>query len=194
MTRKTIFHLTRHGQTHWNIEHRIQGQLDSPLTIKGKQQALRLAELCQPLNITQILCSLLGRTTETAKICAQQLDLPWKTLVGIEERHFGVWQGKRTEEVQSEHNYTEITSQVTECSPLQGESAVQLLSRFQIAIIKQFEKEPDESYLIVTHGDVLRCFMSQFLPDGQSSTGYDYPNGHLISVCYNHNSGTFTPL
>lgn len=194
MTIETTFHLTRHGQTDWNMEHRIQGQFDSPLTLKGEQQALNLAILCRPLNITQILCSSLGRTTATAKICATKLQCPWKILPGIEERNFGDWQGKLTAEVQSHSDYTEITSMVTHCKPEQGESAIQLLTRFEKAIIQQFKTAPNERYLIITHGDVLRIFMNQFLPQGQTATGYDYANGQLIDISFNHITGHFTPL
>lgn len=194
MTIETIFHLSRHGQTHWNIEHRIQGQLDSQLTAKGEQQALKLANLCHPLNITQILCSSLGRTTATAKICATKLQCPWKILPGIEERNFGIWQGKQTCEIQVNADYTEITSMVTDCKPEQGESAIQLLTRFKKAIIEQFKIAPNERYLIVTHGDVLRVFMNQFLHPGQTTTGYDYANGQLITITFNHMTGSFTSL
>ncbi|HZK85843.1 MAG TPA: histidine phosphatase family protein, partial [Desulfosporosinus sp.] len=35
--------LTRHGQTLWNVEGRVQGSLDSALTEKGILQARSLA-------------------------------------------------------------------------------------------------------------------------------------------------------
>lgn len=186
MNKKTIFHLARHGQTTWNIEHRIQGQLDSLLTVEGEAQALQLAILCLPLNISQVLTSSLGRARQTATICAQRLQVEAKIVKGIEERNFGTWQGRLTPEMQSHKNYLEITSQVTDCKPENGESAQQLLTRFEQALKEQFQKAPDEHYLVVTHGDALRCFMSQFLTENKSNTGYSYKNGHSISVSYDH--------
>lgn len=184
MTKRTLFHLARHGQTEWNLEQRIQGQLDSALTVTGEQQALQLATLCQPLRISQILTSYLGRAVQTAKICAEHLQLSEKVLPGIEERNFGLWEGKMTPDVQSEPDYTEITSQVSDCKPAQGESSKQLLTRFENALKQQFLQAPDDNYLIITHGDVMRCFMSQFQQAGQLSTGYDYKNGQYISLSY----------
>ena len=35
--------LTRHGETEWNLKRRRQGQLDSPLTAAGRQQAVDIA-------------------------------------------------------------------------------------------------------------------------------------------------------
>lgn len=194
MTKKTIFHLARHGQTLWNIEHRIQGQLDSALTTVGKQQALQLACLCEPLNITQILTSSLGRALQTARICGQQLQLSEKILVGIEERDFGLWQGKLTPEMQSHRDYIEITSQVTDRKPEQGESAKQLLTRFEYALKQQFQQAPEDTYLIITHGDALRCFMGQFQQAAHGCNGYDYKNGKLLSLTYHHKNRQFLLL
>ena len=75
MNKKSTFYLARHGQTEWNIEGRIQGQLDSPLTALGKQQALLLAEQCKMLSITSLLTSPLGRALATAELCAKALAL-----------------------------------------------------------------------------------------------------------------------
>jgi broad specificity phosphatase PhoE len=194
MNNRTTFHLARHGQTSWNIEHRIQGQLDSLLTIKGEAQALQLAISCLPLNISQVLTSSLGRAIQTATICAQRLQVEAKIVDDIEERNFGMWQGCLTPDMQSHADYVEITSQVTDCKPEQGESAKQLLTRFERALKKQFKAKRHETYLIITHGDVLRCFMAQFLKNGQSQTGYDYKNGQLFSINYDHQTNIFSPL
>jgi len=194
LTTRTIFHLARHGQTEWNLEQRIQGQLDSALTAMGEQQAAQLATRCQPLHISQILTSSLGRAVQTAKICAQQLQLTEKVLLGIEERNFGLWEGKKTPDVQSEPDYIEITSQVSDCKPVQGESSKQLLTRFEHALKQQFQQAPNDNYLIITHGDVMRCFMSQFQQAGQVSTGFDYKNGHYISITYDSITDQFSPL
>ena len=40
----TRIFLLRHGQTAWNAEQRIQGQLDVPLDDTGQQQAVLLAQ------------------------------------------------------------------------------------------------------------------------------------------------------
>jgi len=194
LTKRTIFHLARHGQTEWNLEHRIQGQLDSRLTAMGQQQALQLATLCQPLQVSKILTSSLGRAVETARICAVHLQLEEKVLPGIEERDFGLWQGKMTPEVQSDPDYIEITSQVTDCKPAQGESSKQLLTRFEAALKKQFQRAPNDIYLFITHGDVMRCFMTQFQQEGQFSTGFDYKNGQFLSLSYDHIADQFLPL
>lgn len=44
MTVTTNIYLVRHGETTWNVEHRMQGHQDSALTELGVQQALLLGE------------------------------------------------------------------------------------------------------------------------------------------------------
>ena len=208
MNNKTTFYLARHGQTEWNVEYRIQGQLDSPLTLQGEKQASQLAVQCGAVNITQILTSPLGRAVETATICAEVLNLTVKTVPGFEERHFGLWQGKLVAEVKVETNYNEITSQITDCKPEQGESAKQLLTRFEKALKAQLQTASDQTFLIVSHGDILRTFMAQFNLSSSSSSslqaaassqpvlrsGYDYKNAQLIPISYDQTTGTFSRL
>ncbi len=40
----TQIYITRHGQTEWNLERRVQGGLDSPLTQTGIKQARKLKD------------------------------------------------------------------------------------------------------------------------------------------------------
>src|ERR1700719_1815154 len=52
----------RHGQTTWNVEHRLPGQLPGiHLTDTGKQQAERLADLLAVLPISAVISSPLER-------------------------------------------------------------------------------------------------------------------------------------
>lgn len=59
--------LTRHGQTLWNIEGRVQGSLDSPLTEKGILQARSLALRLKDEGINHIYTSDSLRAINTAE-------------------------------------------------------------------------------------------------------------------------------
>ncbi|MDN2664239.1 histidine phosphatase family protein [Psychromonas sp. 14N.309.X.WAT.B.A12] len=202
MNNQTTFYLARHGQTEWNVAQRIQGQLDSPLTPQGKQQAALLAEQCRQLNITKILTSPLGRAVQTADVCGQLLQITPVPVKGFEERHFGDWQGKFTHQVNTLSDYDEITSQITDCKPKHGESSKQLVTRFEATLREELKNAAKEVSLIIIHGDILRCFMAQFIPHltpnsgskDNVSTGYDYKNAELIALSYDQDSGTFTSL
>src|SRR5579864_8028319 len=66
----------RHGQTTWNVEQRLPGQLPGILlTDTGKQQAERLADALSVLPISAVISSPLERARETAEIIAQPRQL-----------------------------------------------------------------------------------------------------------------------
>lgn len=68
------FFLVRHGETIWNREGRLQGHLDSPLTLTGIRQAeahgRKLAELVAGESL-HLHASPLGRTRQTAAILCE---------------------------------------------------------------------------------------------------------------------------
>ena len=117
------------------------------------------------------------------------------------------WQGKLVHEVNTDADYNEITSQITDCKPEQGESAKELLARFTKALIKELQTSNDDVFLIISHGDILRSFMAQFhellLSEASLSktsakkalsTGYDYKNAQLIAMSYDQTTGKFSRL
>src|SRR5437667_728161 len=64
--------IIRHGQTTWNVEHRLPGQLPGvPLNEIGRQQAARLSEALSVLPISAIISSPLERARDTAEIVAK---------------------------------------------------------------------------------------------------------------------------
>ena len=65
--------LARHGQTTWNLEHRLQGQRDSPLTAEGIRQACEMAARLRGNGIRTVCSSPLGRALRTAVIIAETL-------------------------------------------------------------------------------------------------------------------------
>ena len=63
--------VARHGETEWNAEGRLQGQLDIPLNSRGCSQALDRARCLRNVPLIQIHSSTLGRCQETARPIAE---------------------------------------------------------------------------------------------------------------------------
>ena len=63
-------YILRHGETIWNRQGRYQGRKDSPLTQKGRQQAVRQRKLLNAIETLprKVFVSPLGRTVETARL------------------------------------------------------------------------------------------------------------------------------
>jgi probable phosphoglycerate mutase len=83
----------RHGETVWNAEMRMQGQLDTALSERGRRQAARAAEALAGEGIEAIVSSDLVRAFDTAAAIADRVGLPVATDPGLRERSFGMFQG-----------------------------------------------------------------------------------------------------
>jgi phosphoglycerate mutase (EC 5.4.2.1) len=103
--RLTRIILTRHGETEWNIERRVQGRLDSPLTEKGLNQARNLALRLRNESIQYLYSSDLPRAIATAEEIRRELKL--ETIISepkIREFSFGDWEGKLWDELRQTHS------------------------------------------------------------------------------------------
>lgn len=61
-------YLTRHGETDWNREMKLQGWADISLNERGREQARRLAARLAGVRFDRAFCSDLDRAAETAEI------------------------------------------------------------------------------------------------------------------------------
>lgn len=91
--------LVRHGQTSWNAERRLQGQLDSPLTAEGIAQARRLAEKVADAGVGTICSSPRGRALRTAVIIAERLGAEVIEVPELADVHHGELAGMTWAEV-----------------------------------------------------------------------------------------------
>ena len=84
----TTLILIRHGESVWNRAGRIQGQVNSPLTDLGINQAKAISDHLSGILLNQeleIYTSPLDRAIQTAEIIAQGIDHPSSKII-IEER------------------------------------------------------------------------------------------------------------
>ncbi|WP_217183778.1 histidine phosphatase family protein [Streptomyces sp. AC495_CC817] len=91
--------LARHGQTAWNLEHRLQGQLDSPLTDDGIAQAEAIAERLRDRSIRTVCTSPLGRALHTATIIADRCGAELVEIAELAEIDHGRMAGMTWDEI-----------------------------------------------------------------------------------------------
>src|SRR5688572_32975809 len=89
----------RHGETSWNVDARIQGQLDIGLNDTGRWQAKRVGEALATEEISAVYTSDLGRAQETAQSIAEVTGVPVVPEEGLRERSFGMFEGKTFDEI-----------------------------------------------------------------------------------------------
>jgi probable phosphoglycerate mutase len=102
MNLPTVY-LLRHGETLWNAEGRYQGQMDSELTSKGREQAEANAlKLSKYIDIKEVkfFSSPLGRAKATAEIIAKDSGLEISKIIfedAIKEFNYGIFEGQTKE-------------------------------------------------------------------------------------------------
>ena len=190
----TEFLLARHGETEWNRIRRLQGRLDSPLSQAGQSQALTLAESMQNCGVDLILSSPLGRARETAKVCQEVLTLDLHLDEGLQERHFGQWQSQYFDELSHHDNFEAVFFQVTDRAPPGGESGVECGDRISKVLCSIANSFQQRKFLIVTHGDAIRCFLASLSQQGECDAYSQYGNGRVFPVNYCHQKNEFSVL
>lgn len=153
-----FFYYARHGQTVWNVENKICGATDSPLTEKGHAQAIELGEeiLRQGLKIDEIIYSPLSRAADTAKHVSEITGIPARVEPRLIEQCFGKWEGTPRNGEEFKKDKANFVS-----SYEGGESMLKLCQRIY-NVIDDIKKEPDKTYLLVAHNGIARVIHSYF--------------------------------
>ncbi|MBV1819113.1 histidine phosphatase family protein [Clostridium cochlearium] len=158
----TILYITRHGQTIWNTQRKMQGWKDSPLTQLGLKQAKRLGKRLEDDNIDIIYSSPLGRALKTAKIIRGQRDISILCDERLKEIKLGKWEGIEhyvidsdyKEEIYNFWNNPKLYKSV------EGETFLQLRNRVKDFLDEIIKKHKNKTILIVTHAITLKAIMN----------------------------------
>lgn len=149
--------LIRHGETLWNTERRMQGQLDSPLTERGFWQAQQLGIRLKTQTFTTLYSSDLPRAARTAEQIAAATGHGIVTDERLRERHFGVFEGLTQKEMQScaPDAYERFMSRDPQYAVPGGESPAAFFARCRAALEELALRHAGETIAVVTHGLVL---------------------------------------
>jgi len=149
----------RHGQTAWNAETRMQGQLDTALDAHGRWQAQQLAHALAHESIDAIVSSDLSRALDTAAPLAQALSLRVQSERGLRERSFGLFQGFTYADI-ARHWPEEAArwrARDAAFAPPRGESLNGFYVRCVDVAQRLAAQHAGRSVVWVTHGGVLDC-------------------------------------
>ncbi|MBL8472364.1 MAG: histidine phosphatase family protein [Rhodocyclaceae bacterium] len=177
------FCLVRHGETDWNAERRIQGQLDIALNAHGDRQAHATAAQLAHHRFAAIYASDLVRAHSTAAAVAHRLALPVLRERGLRERHYGAWQGRTYAEIA--HAMPDDYARFERRDPQHelpggGESLTHFQQRVAACLGRLAQGHAGEQILVVTHGGVLdiayRLAMGRAL---DAARDFEIPNAAL---------------
>ena len=149
----------RHGETAWNVDGRIQGQLDVPLNDTGRWQVHRLALAVADEGIGAIYSSDLLRALETAQAIARGCGQAITTDVGLRERGFGVFEGLSYAEIN--RRWPEQAERWRKRDPEFGAEGGETLRAFYERSVGTAARlaalHTGETIALVSHGGVMDC-------------------------------------
>lgn len=164
--RLCTIYLVRHGETEWNVGHRIQGQANSPLTKQGQKQALELGSKLKSVHFDAIFSSDLGRARETAELIALSKKIAIKTAEALRERSFGDQEGKTWREYNIAMKglldkfalLNEVEKARFKFSP-DSESNEELARRMSVFLREIAVAYAGKRVLAVSHGGIIIAFL-----------------------------------
>nr|WP_198044848.1 histidine phosphatase family protein [Lysinibacillus timonensis] len=190
---KLEIYFVRHGETEWNNEGRLQGWLDSPLTIQGRASANMLAENLRNIKFKAVYSSPSGRAIETAKmITKKQMGIQLDPR--LQEIHLGEWQGRLISDIllEDQERYFAYTSAPKTYEPCGGETFKEVSERISAFIKECLTVHTEGSLLVVTHAVAIRCMLLSVLHSsieqiwdideisGTSVTKLNVENGEMV--------------
>ena len=150
----------RHGETAWNVDTRIQGQLDIALNDHGQWQAQRVGIALAESGIDHIYTSDLQRAHSTAKAIAAHAGIDPKSIelhAGLRERAFGSFEGQTYAEIETKwpEESKRWRQRDPHWAPPGGETPLQTLERVAKTLTDIAAQHNGQHIVLVAHGGVL---------------------------------------
>lgn len=147
----------RHGETAWNVDTRIQGQLDVALNDTGIWQAQRVAQALREERIAAIYSSDLSRAFQTASAIGAEVGLQPVPTPGLRERHFGHFQTRTWADIEATWpDQAQLWRQrVPDWAPEGGESLVTVHERISQCVSRLAQDHMGEQIVLVAHGGIM---------------------------------------
>ncbi|HZY56741.1 MAG TPA: histidine phosphatase family protein, partial [Rubrobacteraceae bacterium] len=159
--------LIRHAQSTANATGIWQGQLDFPLSEQGRLQAAAAGRALAGTRISAIYSSPLSRAFETAEIVAREAGFQGEIVAipDLMERHGGILEGHTWAEQEARNpafakKFLDLPEE-ERWTLVDAETDEEILARFERAIsaILSRHHSADGSFVVVSHGGVMRAFL-----------------------------------
>ena len=164
-THTTTLYLARHGQSEWNNQGLVTGQLDPGLSDKGAQQSQALAQCLRDEPLNAIYASALQRTIDTAQSTATVKGLAIVSLPELNEIHMGVLQGRHRDESDPEARalWAQWQADLWGYHVAGGERMDEFAQRVEAALQALLQRHRGERLLIVGHRATNRVLLGTLL-------------------------------
>jgi broad specificity phosphatase PhoE len=175
--------LARHGETEWNKDRRFQGQLDVPLSDRGREQARELAEAAAGEDIAALYTSPLIRAAETARVVGERIGLEPRADDRLKEIDVGDWETRLKDDVaeQDPEGWAAFRRAGEDFRFPGGESLAEQQQRV-LAALEDIARGPEPA-LVVCHRGVVRCALAHANRRGLDTYHeWRVPNAELVRL------------
>ncbi|MDR1762269.1 MAG: histidine phosphatase family protein [Bacteroidales bacterium] len=177
-------YLTRHGQTVWNVEKRMQGKNNSLLTELGVQQAIQFGKYMKNVQLSCIYSSSSLRALHTAELICGERNIPIIASNELMEIGLGEWEGMTFCEVEKQYpeQFYNFWNQPEKYNRPDGESFEVLRQRVSTKIEEIAQLHSNETVWVVAHGMALKTLYTYFQKQSIHDIAYS-PRIESACVC-----------
>ena len=182
-TKQRLLYLVRHGETQSNARGVLQGALDSPLTRRGRQQALDVAAALRARNVLPalMLSSPQGRAQTTLEIIREALPalkgVPARIEPCLAEMNYGTCQGVPLASLPFDPWMPKDGA-----ARFGGETGREVQLRALRGLLGVMDKASG-NVLAVSHGTVMSHLLEALEPGGEAPPTIE--NGCILVLSYN---------
>ena len=154
--------LIRPGSTDYDVQGRIQGRLDIPLSEQGRQEAADAIACLRERELTALYTGVCRAARETAELIGAALKLKPKPIDRLQNLDHGLWQGMLIEEVKRKQPkvYRQWQESPEIVCPPEGEMLAAVVERTEAVLNKLLRKHRFGAIGLVVPeplASVIRC-------------------------------------
>jgi broad specificity phosphatase PhoE len=156
--------LVRHGQTTFNLEGRLPGQLPGiALTDEGRRQAQRAAVALSGLPLSAVISSPLERAQDTAQIIARGWALPIRLDPRLMDTDVGTWSGQKLDDLGKTDPLWKSFVERPDQPPPGVESFADVQGR-SVAVVEEILADTSlgRYIVLVAHADVVKLILAHY--------------------------------
>ncbi len=150
-------YIVRHGETEYNVQKRMQGSIDSPLTERGRAHAVDLRDHLKEVHFDRIYSSPSERACRTAEIIRGKKTTPIEVEAEFREMNLVHWEGKSKEELTALYpeEYDRFWNEPQLHQLEGGHTFYEVQERVIAMLQKLIHENKSGNILIVTHSVVI---------------------------------------
>jgi len=158
-------YLIRHGEVEGAASGKLLGRTDTPLSERGIEQAVKLAEILSTARLSAVYCSDLQRARVTAEVIAKRSDVKVQESPAWREIDMGEWDGRTIASLHADA--PELLAQLFDDPASYEDPGGESFACFSARVLKAVDQllmtHKSGEVVLVAHGGVCRAIIGNAL-------------------------------